>query len=561
MQQRQSGSKRALKPHSSKTFGMSGCSWEPCLKAMEQALKILEPSQQEIRRVHLSSLADHLSRAGVPPEEEASLIEALDFCTQEEKEKLLAACKKSAQTTTKRRASQCYDNFPCYLPAKMWEVLPLLQNGNRMEEILLFLFRSLWLRCPGEQTLAKVVAVCVAVDGGVASSFHLHELMEQARSIWKGITSKYRSESEVPEFLLTLPSRKQDLPDKMKELVGSAWEDNMEIPFSAHDLDNLARRVPLRKTNMGACKKSTAFASSASQYMYANPAGFQCTWPTGRDPRQAGPLTNLVIFPPRSREEPRRALSWSEPAANAPSAAGQPRLALPAPEASVPRPESLAERSAAALSSAENLESQDSETKALPPSLITLPTEPTQTKEEEGKMEVKRSVKPEEKKQHKAGNSSRGNDRGFACEKGKGRCGEPSENTGHRRAESAGQRKGESAGQRKSKSKGHEEARSQEPLSRTRCGDISMPTTQEEESGRCRPGNAGDPESAHSLCGTGNVFFHSSVHGQCKGEFYKAKSYLRYWQDSDKKWKMIVGARNSVDGSYLWFGQGRRGKS
>ena len=66
---------------------------------MEQALKILEPSQQEIRRMHLSSLADHLSHAGVPPEEEASLIEALDFCTQEEKEKLMAACRKSASAT------------------------------------------------------------------------------------------------------------------------------------------------------------------------------------------------------------------------------------------------------------------------------------------------------------------------------------------------------------------------------------------------------------------------------------------------------------------------------
>ena len=48
-QQRQSGSKRAFKPRSSNTFGMSGCSWEPCVKAMEQALKSLEPSQQEIR--------------------------------------------------------------------------------------------------------------------------------------------------------------------------------------------------------------------------------------------------------------------------------------------------------------------------------------------------------------------------------------------------------------------------------------------------------------------------------------------------------------------------------
>ena len=80
MQQRQSGSKRALKPQSSKTFGMSGCSWEPCVKAMdlEQALKSLEPSQQEIRHAfERASGPDHLSCAGVPPEEEASLIEAL----------------------------------------------------------------------------------------------------------------------------------------------------------------------------------------------------------------------------------------------------------------------------------------------------------------------------------------------------------------------------------------------------------------------------------------------------------------------------------------------------
>ena len=69
------------------------------MKAMEQALKSLEPSQQEMRRMHLSSLADQLSRAGVAPEEEASLIEALYFCAQEERENLLAACRKSASAT------------------------------------------------------------------------------------------------------------------------------------------------------------------------------------------------------------------------------------------------------------------------------------------------------------------------------------------------------------------------------------------------------------------------------------------------------------------------------
>ena len=66
---------------------------------MEQALKTLEPSQKEIRLLHLNSLADNLSYARASPEEEASLIEASDFCTQEEKEKLMAACRKSASAT------------------------------------------------------------------------------------------------------------------------------------------------------------------------------------------------------------------------------------------------------------------------------------------------------------------------------------------------------------------------------------------------------------------------------------------------------------------------------
>ena len=44
----------------------------------------------------------------------------------------------------------------------------------------------------------------------------------------------------------------------------------------------------------------------------------------------------------------------------------------------------------------------------------------------------------------------------------------------------------------------------------------------------------------------GILFSHSAVYGHCKGEFYKAKSYLRYWDASNKKFsKMIIGSQST----------------
>ena len=524
---------------------------------MEQALKTLEPSQNEIRLRHLNSLAENLSHARVPPEEEASLSEALHFCTQEEKENLMAACRKQAHATTKRRAAQAYEHFPWYLPAHMWETLHSLQNRDRMEALLNFLFKFLWLRCPSEQTLAMVVAVCQAMDGGIASSFHLHEQMGQARSVWKSVTSKNRTESEVPEFVLTLPTRKQDASELLKRHLGLAWDDRSHCPFTAPDLESLAKRVPLRKTNAGSSKNLNAFMQNlAHMSMCANPAGSPWTVPTGIDPRQAGPLTNLIIYPPRRREEPKRALSWSEPAVGASPAAQPPLLALPAPEASVATQsppelsESFAERSAAVRrSTAEKLDAQDSLADTLPPGIIELPTS---TKEEERKLEVKSSVKPEaedntkpeecrakmadalREKKAKAAAASRAKTQATGAEA---------------KAQAKGKAKAQTKGKAKAKAKGKAKAGPMKrPAARnisTDCAAVENPPCPPQKKKKVDSADdlcAGDPEGAGSMCGTGNVFFHSSVYGQCKGEFYKAKSYLRHWQDSDKKWKMIVGS-------------------
>ena len=156
-------------------------------------------------------------------------------------------------------------------------------QGDRIFEIMEFLHSGLWLRCPSEGTLAKVVAVCVAAESGRAMSrFRMHELMEQVRAIWKSLTSKHRLQhGEVPEFLLTLPGSKEDLPEKLKEQLGGHWEDIRACPFaSAHDLDNYARCVPLRKTNLAVVPSSQM---ALMQGMCMNPMAAACAWATNTD--------------------------------------------------------------------------------------------------------------------------------------------------------------------------------------------------------------------------------------------------------------------------------------
>ncbi|CAK9091113.1 unnamed protein product, partial [Durusdinium trenchii] len=112
----------------------------------------------------------------------------------------------SAEAQKGRRAMQSYEKFSQLFPGTLWErVRQTPHQGDRIFEIMEFLHSGLWLRCPSEGTLAKVVAVCVAAESGRAMSrFRMHELMEQVRAIWKSLTSKHRLQhGEVPEFLLT----------------------------------------------------------------------------------------------------------------------------------------------------------------------------------------------------------------------------------------------------------------------------------------------------------------------------------------------------------------------
>ena len=50
--------------------------------------------------------------------------------------------------------------------------------------------------------------------------------------------------------------------------------------------------------------------------------------------------------------------------------------------------------------------------------------------------------------------------------------------------------------------------------------------------------------SSASLEKLGNYKFQSAVYGLCKAEFYSAKSYIRNYSDSNKKWSLVIGSQH-----------------
>ena len=76
----------------------------------------------------------------------------------------------------------------------------------------------------------------------------------------------------------------------------------------------------------------------------------------------------------------------------------------------------------------------------------------------------------------------------------------------------------------------------------------AAPTEEEDKEGHQGPvvplGDvaAQGAEVAEEFC---NVEFSSASYGRCKREHYSKKSYIRHWQESDRKWRMIIGSEDS----------------
>ena len=256
-----------------------------------------------------------------------------------------------------------------------------------------------------------------------------------------------------------------------------------------------------------------------------------------------GPLRNLIVYPTRHSPAPQAALgSAATQAANA-----QPSmLALTAPEASAP-----AERSPAPTASAVSVEDLEDSQAPNPcgrmPALTAedLSGNQASAKEcvkEEAEDEV--AAKTQEEKPAALREAMTG-----ALRETKEAQRERAKNAGPAKAKA--EPKAKAAGKAKPKAKAktmkrpaaahgaspRAEAQARKAVKRT--ASVSVDIAQQ-------TGETEEPGAAHMACGAGNFVFHSAVYGHCKGEFYKAKSYLRYWDASNKKFsKMIIGSQST----------------
>ena len=152
------------------------------------------------------------------------------------------------ETASKRRNPQDYRRFIRYMPASLWRYLQ--QNtslADCVEKLGKFLF-GLGLRLPSELTVAYLTAA-VSFRDRDCSSFQLHQNFLSVKRLWKHLYSRLsKLPSEGPEPWL------QELPGNMDELPKPYVPDETplpeaEWPVPQRSLDELAARVPLRKSN------------------------------------------------------------------------------------------------------------------------------------------------------------------------------------------------------------------------------------------------------------------------------------------------------------------------
>ena len=230
--------------------------WAQTLEAVASTVSCLRPDQSELRGFHMQQLQTVLTRERVPGEDLLTLQEKLRaFCTEAELQECLSCAFRpsSAEEVAKkdRRVMQNYERFAELIPRDLWKsiVVQGLSSRDRMQILMLWMFRSLDLRTPTEGTFAYVVA-CVAIAGSaseVLSTYRLHEMLCQAKDVWKGIVKGSKNKTPLhPKHLLTLPVGEDEVPHEWTPGIRAASD---PYPFQLVHLQNLAERVPLRRTH------------------------------------------------------------------------------------------------------------------------------------------------------------------------------------------------------------------------------------------------------------------------------------------------------------------------
>ncbi|CAE7376726.1 unnamed protein product [Symbiodinium sp. CCMP2592] len=269
----------------------------------------------------------------------------------------MASQQQQQETVAKRRNPQDYRRFIRYMPASLWRYLQEAQFlVDSVEKLGTFLF-GLGLRLPSELTVAYLTAA-VTFRNGDSSSFQLHQNFLTVKRLWKQLysrLSKLPSEGLEP-WLQELPGNMDELPKPYVPAEPPLPE--AEWPVPQRRLDELAARVPLRKTNRVVAEQTAQ--SSQALASGAQPSGHQLAavvqaavtplvsmmMQGGRQTAAADTgigLPGLQILSPGRRFRGKRSLELQTPpreAASASTVQAQ-QLALPPPPAATQQPQQV----------------------------------------------------------------------------------------------------------------------------------------------------------------------------------------------------------------------------
>ena len=480
------------------------------ISSLRQSIREFSPESLD-----LTALSDHLGTSA--------------FFFQGEKDALLQAAKEvleKAETSQKRRPTQDYLHFDNYLTVQMWQGLAKRPNvRERAEYLSEWLFSVLKLRLPSENTFGQMTAVLVAFENHMPSSFNLHETLQIVKSTWRSISKRLETKEEKRSpLLLILPASFDSLSPEFqmefqRNFKGVCFATEEEGLVSSRQISFLYTKVPLRRThrmvrasdagsNHSSWQLVTAKLASLEDYLRARPRGEE-------------PLRNLQLFSPRGNRQEQTPR---------PEAGAHP-LRLVAPSSIVEEQH----RAIAAM--------------GMPPSQLVLPAPSLveEEKPEEKTMEVKpveekkedkksTEVKPvDEKEQDKKASNHSVEETVKSLEQFYVAKAEEQKRQQHLRRPAAAPKKRastpkETASNKKGKTAEAATALGKEGGSKKK-GPTSCSKVKKTSTKKCS--NGGDYV---------NSSFSTKKFGECRVEFYAAKSYIRNKDKKSGKYRMIIGS-------------------
>ena len=414
-----------------------------------------------------------------------------------------------------RRQQQDYVRLDEFLSLEDWQRLGATNsNRERCTYLCDVLYRRLQLRLPTEQTYAAMVSVVSCVDQASGDkgtqAWSLHVLLQELKATWRSTCTRLKKWHKDPTTLLPcLPAGFEDLPEEIQAAHGSTRPaDPASRPIRADAVAAEASQVRLRQTH--AEHPNNPRNNLIAQNQVAQSMAIMQLLQHAQQPPQG--LHNLQLFPQNMR----------------------------APQRQAGRAQGLTSGLAAGA-----LESGTPHV-ATAKALMDSPwNEANKPEEEEGKApRASSSLGPEKGnkvEEVKAQRPEKGNQVEEAEEK------LVSAITGHTSEEKTSQAiTNAETLQSKNKRDGQKEADAdwkERPMKRpAQCKSMKRPASSKPMAKPAKVCAEAAPQANKP-----NFAFEAKSWGSCRSEYYRDKSYIRYWDTQDSKWRMIIGSTDQTN--------------